>query len=826
MFKPTQEQEYIVKAAGFRKNLAIAAFAGAAKCLGKGTLVTMVDGTLRKVEDIKIGDEVLGVDGTHRTVLNINTGTEELFKVKQTKGTEFICNKSHILSVKMSIGKNARYKYKDSFLHKGDVVNLSVEEYLQQSASFQKDSKCYTPSCMTLNSKSNYFEPYFVGLWLGDGSADRCSISKPDVEIASYLEKLATKLNLSFKVYNYENKCPTYCLGSSDSKGTENLGNSLLRTLGILGNKHIPRDYKFASVQDRLALVAGLLDSDGSLEKNYFTWSSANKTLAADMAFVCRTLGFKVVLKEFKVTNYPENTYYKLSITGEGLETIPTIIPRKQASPRQQIKDANVSGFTIESIGVGEYYGFTLDGDSLFLLEDFTVTHNTTTCKLIANEVARPSLYIAFNKSIAEEAAGSFPIHVDCRTMHSLAYKAIVTPRKMFKKVSFGIEAKEVIKAFSDMLAHLRDTQVIEAVYTVIDCITKFCQSSSYDLEAFCMEFYSEEFESEVIEGFYLPLTVKLWNKLTDSKDELRISHDVYLKMFHLTKPKLDYEVIYLDECQDSNPVTLDIFLNQDAQLIMVGDPYQSIYEWRGASNAFSYIPDSFEKLQLTQSFRFTSEIAGFATTLTNVAGNKYPIIGLGREDNVRSYGIICRTNYSVINYLLTAARLHEKVYLLADLTDLWSKMYHLQALRAGVKPKYPNKVLRSYATLKEIVDEAEHNNELKRLLNVFTVLSVGKGVHANIVELKSVIVEKVSEADYTLTTIHKSKGLEWDRVTIDDDILDIEGKSNEEIVKALQESQTLNLMYVAVTRAKFRVDLPQSIRYILENSFSLARLW
>lgn len=238
--KPTQEQELIVLEATRGSNLAISAFAGAAKCLGKGTLITMFDGSFLPVEQIKVGDKVLGVDGKARNVLSVSSGTEEMFQINQTKGITFTCNRSHILSVKMSINKNTRYRYGDSFISKGDVVNLSVDEYLQQSSSFKKDSKCYTPESMEFSGSVPVLEPYFVGLWLGDGSSDRCAITKPDLEIKRYLEDFAARQKLSFKVYEYYGKCPIYSLGNSGDKGSENKGNSLLRSLGILNNKHIP----------------------------------------------------------------------------------------------------------------------------------------------------------------------------------------------------------------------------------------------------------------------------------------------------------------------------------------------------------------------------------------------------------------------------------------------------------------------------------------------------------------------------------------------------------------------------------------------------------
>ena len=341
----------------------------------------------------------------------------------------------------------------------------------------------------------------------------------------------------------------------------------------------------------------------------------------------------------------------------------------------------------------------------------FAGSGKTATCLMVSKELTRPSLYIAFNKSIATEASEKFPIHVDCRTLHSLAYEDIIKPNKMFKKVSGFIDTKEVIALLDKQLELLTDVEVLELVYLVLDVIKAFCQSASFSLEDFIDEFLSEDYSSEQ-RAIYKPLVVQVWAAMTSKSSTLKMTHDVYLKLFQLSKPVLlQYEVIYLDEAQDSNPVSLDIFYRQThAQLVMVGDPYQSIYEWRGAVNAFDTVPATFVRKALTESFRFTAEIARIASTLTYIAGNDTEIKGLysGNQDNSRA--VICRTNASILARLLDAVKTGSKVFVLADLQDLWSKMYHISALVGGAKPRYPNKALVGFHSFEELKREAEHS--------------------------------------------------------------------------------------------------------------------
>ena len=449
----------------------------------------------------------------------------------------------------------------------------------------------------------------------------------------------------------------------------------------------------------------------------------------------------------------------------------------------------------------------------------FAGSGKTATCMFVAKELTKPSLYIAFNKSIATEASEKFPIHVDCKTLHSLAYADIISPNKMFKKVSGFVDTKEVIQLLDKQLELLTDSEVLEVVYLVTDVIRFFCQSASFSLEDFSEQYLSEAYTSEQ-RAMYKPLVVQVWAAMTSKSSSLKMTHDVYLKLFQLSKPVLDqYEVIYLDEAQDSNPVSLDIFYRQThAQLVMVGDPYQSIYEWRGAINAFETIPTSFVRKELTESFRFTQEIANMANKLTYIAGNSIQIKGLFKSDLESSKAIICRTNASILSRLLSAVQNKNKVFVLADLQDLWSKMYHISALVGGAKPRYPNKSLIGFHSFDELKREAEHSAELRKLLNLSSILASGRGTHANIVSIKEIIVEDVDLADFTISTCHKSKGLEWESVELDEDMLDLE-EEERPLAEVLREGQTLNLIYVAITRAKHIVKIPSSIQYVLSEA-------
>ena len=153
------------------------------------------------------------------------------------------------------------------------------------------------------------------------------------------------------------------------------------RRLSVIENKHIPKAYLVNSTENRLKLLAGLIDSDGHYQEefNCYEITQKNEELARQLKYLCDTLGFKCSLKEKQAVITSRgyiSTVYRLRIFGN-LDSIPVRIERKKARPLRARADWRVTGISVEADKVDDYYGFTIDGNSLFLLEDMTVTHNT-----------------------------------------------------------------------------------------------------------------------------------------------------------------------------------------------------------------------------------------------------------------------------------------------------------------------------------------------------------------------------------------------------------------------------------------------------------------
>ncbi|GAB3767570.1 replicative DNA helicase [Spirosoma horti] len=348
------------------------------KCLGKGTKVVMFDGSLRKVEDVREGDLLMGDDSTPRRVLSIARGQERMYWIRQNKGIDYRVNESHILSLKRSCNEGGHTK--------GDVLNITVRDYLGKSSKFKSNYKGYKVA-VDFPEQTVPLDPYFVGLWLGDGHSYSSRITNTDTEVIDYLQSYADNLGLKMVTYRQANRTNNYGITSGQRGGDQSGRNPVfniqteLQGLSVIESKHIPRKYLINSTESRLKLLAGLIDSDGHYQEefNCYEITQKNKELAEQLKYLCDTLGFRCSLKEKQATitkiGYV-STVYRLRIFGN-LDSIPVRIERKKARALKARADWRVTGIKVEYDKVDDYYGFSIDGNRLFLLEDMTVTHNT-----------------------------------------------------------------------------------------------------------------------------------------------------------------------------------------------------------------------------------------------------------------------------------------------------------------------------------------------------------------------------------------------------------------------------------------------------------------
>ena len=439
-------------------------------------------------------------------------------------------------------------------------------------------------------------------------------------------------------------------------------------------------------------------------------------------------------------------------------------------------------------------------------------TGKTTTLKLLAEALHdKKGTYIAFNKSIVEEAVTKFPSNVRCRTAHSLAYGQVgihfknrmsshsrITLRQVgewlgVEKISYRVNKEAYI---------LDEAQVANLV---ISSIGNFCKSVDAQISKEHIEIpFLASFDKKQIANFQrelLPYALKAWDDIQEQEGFLKFDHDYYLKIWQLSSPKIKSDFILFDEAQDADPVMLSIIEAQHhAQRIYCGDQFQAIYEWRGAENALSKVKVD-QSLWLTQSFRFGDAIASEANDILGFLDAPVKVQGFSKiESSVESIAfpkaILCRTNAGVIQQVMNELGKNRKVAILGRTQELIDFAEACGQLQKGKKTShYELAPFSSWIEVKAYVAKyPEETHEIKTMIDLVDRF----GVEALINALKQVVLE--SESDVLISTAHKAKGREWETVKLAGDYLH----------PTDMDLEDLRLAYVSVTRAIHKLDMSE----------------
>jgi hypothetical protein len=386
---------------------------GSGKCMSFGSKVLVYTGEIKEVQDIVIGDLLMGPDSKPRKVLDLGRGRDMMYEVIPNKGETHVFTSGHILNLKCSnmgvkyvndkvkkwcaswfdnikISEKSQYfeteeqarEHLTSIPEESKYCNIEIKDYLNLSEKMKNQLKLHRVG-VEFEHKEVPLDPYIIGLWIGDRNSTDTGFTNQDSVIIVYLKQKLPDYNCWLEMINNEYHC------KCQTTDGNNYIKKTLKQLNLLNNKHIPDLYKINSREVRLQILAGLIDTDGHLGKNgCYEFCKKNERIMDDVIFLARSLGF-AAYKSVKKTSWTNKgikkyeTAFRTTISGN-IEEIPCKIERKKAQSRQQIKDVLVTSFKIVEKGIDEYYGFTLDKDHLYLLNDFLVTHNTCTSSVVA----------------------------------------------------------------------------------------------------------------------------------------------------------------------------------------------------------------------------------------------------------------------------------------------------------------------------------------------------------------------------------------------------------------------------------------------------------
>jgi hypothetical protein len=371
-------------------------------CVVPETPILLWSGSVKRADEILVGDELIGDDGKLRKVLEIVGGESEMFEIKQHKADTYIVNGSHVLTLQIcgnmkimwtektqewslrwfdkkllkpkakticckDVSKQDGYllltKFRDEIME-DNIFEITVRDYLKLSKTEKSYLKGYKCEGVKWPSQNVKLDPYILGMCIGDG------FTSSDEQLIDYWKTLIKKSG---------DKC-----GLLEFK-------SMLRKYDLINNKHIPIEYIVNDKKTRLELLAGIIDTDGHVYSDGICVDISRKTkiLSNQICYLARSLGLSCQQKQRgKSCLYKNNEI--LNIRGNGIKEIPAKIIRKSLKCRlqcfsEQIKNSLVTQIDdVCSIGIGRYVGWKIGDNKRFLLGDFTVTHNTgKTCSAI-----------------------------------------------------------------------------------------------------------------------------------------------------------------------------------------------------------------------------------------------------------------------------------------------------------------------------------------------------------------------------------------------------------------------------------------------------------
>lgn len=311
--------------------MVIGGASGSGKMLPLDTSIPTING-MKLMKDIHAGDYIFGNDGkSYQVLAESEVLTEEGWEFTFSDGNKIISHDNHlwwtidakerVSMVKLTdeyrkkrrrsrpsrdtgkhpwqaqANKNRTYKTKKP--SNGSIKStLDIANTLKTKNKRKESNHAITlTKAIELPHKKLLVDPYVLGLWLGDGTAREGNITTADHEIVPVIKKAG--YDISKKYYKTNNKAITYAFKKLRMD---------LKAIGVLRNKHIPHDYLWSSKKQRLALLQGLMDADGTADKTgHSSFCNTNKFLIDGVIHLLESLGQLCSVREKQSKLYGVN---------------------------------------------------------------------------------------------------------------------------------------------------------------------------------------------------------------------------------------------------------------------------------------------------------------------------------------------------------------------------------------------------------------------------------------------------------------------------------------------------------------------------------------
>ena len=351
----------------------------------------------KKMEELQEGDIVFDDKGKPTKILVTSDifYNHDCYKVTFEDGEEIIADAGHIWRVMTKDSRRAvnrkcksKKRYRNDYHEGQGYFNVTTEEMARDYVYVRADGKGYeykyrVPMAAPLEfgEKELPVKPYTLGVWLGDGSSTSPRVTCSDSDLAELREYIEQD-GYQTKIYFYEHRANAIGIGITP-RGQENKFLSALKTIGVFENKHIPEIYLRSSIEQRMELLRGLMDTDGFVEKRgQCEFVQKNKRIVDDFSELLSSLGIKHTVREKQAKCNGKDAGFVYSVLFYTDQSNPCFkLSRKKARLKEKLapRMLNKSIVNIEKvksvptkcIGVAAESNLFLAGNKM------TVTHNT-----------------------------------------------------------------------------------------------------------------------------------------------------------------------------------------------------------------------------------------------------------------------------------------------------------------------------------------------------------------------------------------------------------------------------------------------------------------
>lgn len=342
-----------------------------------------------KMGDIKKGDPIFGSDGKVYEVNGVfPQGDRQVYNIEFNDGFMVYCDEEHLWSVR-DVNRRRRgtgwtVKTTQELIESGLKYRENV---LRKSQGRKQILKWEIPITKPVEypQQDQYIHPYIFGMLLGDGCLSatgrnkRIAISIPETEIES-VARITSLLPEGIKLYkNSHPSCPQYYFTQTKTTGA----NPVFKEIEALGlnvrghDKFIPKKYLTGAVWQRIEVLRGLLDSDGSCARNRVTFHSKSPGLVLNICELVQSLGGQAIIKTYDRSKDGKGLEFQINIR---VNFNPFHLKRK--AEQWKLAKRNYASRYIESIiPVGPMPTQCISvtaPNSLYLTDHYTVTHNTS----------------------------------------------------------------------------------------------------------------------------------------------------------------------------------------------------------------------------------------------------------------------------------------------------------------------------------------------------------------------------------------------------------------------------------------------------------------